>query len=993
MEKIAHAEPENILLLCDVPPCNNYSGGIHLNQLVESLLNAGHRVYCFCAISPELSPAVSEMMNKAVDFCVAIKPDECSVGTGGQKKYEQSIRRITQKCVRYARKNNITKIWCPLQGEVLAKVLDELSKAMAIPYVVQIWDPVEWWAHVCKFDEARTTKLLAKYDELVDGAYRCMTASPNMTSWYEKRFGDKKFVEVTTMLRDDCMPKSKTAGQKFVIAIAGQAYASNGIESLLDALEAMNWRYDGKSIYFQHYGNGGGGINFDKYNPERVQLMGNYAQADLAKQLAKVNLLYCPYFFSMDAVFKKVAELSFPSKLITYLSIGQVPILSHAPNYSSVDTFCAKNKCAFRIDSDDAQKVERTLKSILANYEDEKADIVKNILAARQKFLPENVIKNFFWALDVGNARVFSENEIAVNFHSFTEEFKKLMLRRKIARLPRGATRYGVRVVRFVSSGTVRWMNRGVGDVNFRAKVGQKKYVLELNNIDLHGSRFNGFDIQKFVNAKSRKIFVQQIVNHKETNDKNVIELFKNRYMTEFTHAMSGAEAEIMRTKGMLSITGAALENSVYYKRADILHFHMYHNMLMPNHFLEYVPAGKQIILDLHDTYFLTDDCKCQSCKKRRGSSEPIKMLEVFRFANDNCHPLNNQREQILNSIDATFIVHSSFMLDLFKRSPITKDIKNVRLVPFGIDSDKFVNRGDNAKLREKYKIPKDNIVLFCRAQKVFKGIEYIEQALALMDEKQQISVVTVSEIGHLNSLKDKYQIIDLGVTGEEDKLIELYNLCDVFLAPSTEESFGFMAVEAMSCEKPVIVFDGTALPSTTFAPKCGYVVPKGDVEGLKKAIEFMITNKGERERRGKLGRKLVLEHYKVEDYYQRNLELYESLSDKKSRRVTKPNGEIVLNAEAKSLLCSLKKVHAGLLPRYKFSNIFPEASKCTSANINRKIDYSSDNIQNVLREYNSAIYDILKKNKYSAAKTVEAVMPDLVMRKLRKGGRHEDEL
>jgi hypothetical protein len=32
-----------------------------------------------------------------------------------------------------------------------------------------------------------------------------------------------------------------------------------------------------------------------------------------------------------------------------------------------------------------------------------------------------------------------------------------------------------------------------------------------------------------------------------------------------------------------------------------------------------------------------------------------------------------------------------------------------------------------------------------------------------------------------------------------------------------------------MWCEKPVIVFDNTALPSDTFAPECGYLVKNKD--------------------------------------------------------------------------------------------------------------------------------------------------------------------
>ncbi|MCL1839710.1 glycosyltransferase [Candidatus Saccharibacteria bacterium] len=978
-------KPERILLICDMPPCTNYSGGIHLNQLVKILVNCGHQVYCFCVLDTELTPMVTDEINSAVDFCVTEKPKENFVNTAGEKRYRRLVKRTAQKCIQYAEKNGITKIWCPLQGEALADILKEVHGAIDVPYVLQIWDPVEWWAYVCQFSKERTEKLLAKYKKLIGGACRCITASSNMSEGYEKEFGEKKFIEVTTMLEEirDGALKVKKDGKKFIIAMAGQAYASDGIGALLDALKKLNWKYAGKNIYFQHYGNKGTDFNFSKYDARRVRLMGNYPQAKLNQSLAKVDLLYCPYFFSDVSALKKVAESSFPSKLVTYLSVGSVPILAHAPSYSSVDAFCKKKNCAFRITSSEPSEVEQALKDILENYNRESKCMVENIVKAREGFAPDNVRRRFFWALNLEGKCAVAESAEMKKTNSFNKEFRKLLRRQRIVGMPRRTVGYGKRMGRLVLSSSVRSYERRAGRASFKKETRKKKYILELNNVDLYGAVFNGYEIQRFINKTSGDVFAQQIVNHKETKDKNAMELFNSQYVANLTHRISGVEAEVLGTKGMLSVADLALENSAYYKKADVLHFHMYHNMFLSNAFLERIPRDKKVVLDLHDTYFLTDDCDCRDCKKRRGDETPIKMLEVFDFVNENGHQLNNQRMKILNSIDADFVVHSEFMLDLFRRSPITKDLRKVHYIPFGIDSGKFVKRNDGVKLRKKYGIPKDNVVLFCRAQRVFKGTEYIEKALLAMNIKESVTVITVSETGLLDTLKNKYQIIDLGVVSDEEALVELYNLCDIFLAPSTEESFGFMAIEAMSCEKPVIIFDGTALPYTTFAPECGYVVPRGDSEGLRKAIEFLIKDKTERRRRGVLGRKLVLENYRIEDYYRRNLDLYESLMDEDSKRIEKQYENIVFDAAAKSLIRKLEKVHGMLFPKQDFASIFPDAPNYKNASLSHKIDYSSDNVQGILRRYNIAMYDILKKNRRQnlTLQVMGAVLPSRILK------------
>ena len=75
------------------------------------------------------------------------------------------------------------------------------------------------------------------------------------------------------------------------------------------------------------------------------------------------------------------------------------------------------------------------------------------------------------------------------------------------------------------------------------------------------------------------------------------------------------------------------------------------------------------------------------------------------------------------------------------------------------------------------------------------------------------------------------------------------------------------LAVEAMACSRPVIIFDNTAMPSVTFAPDCGYLVEDKNSTELASAMLDLIKNKNERERRGKLGRELCEKYYSKESY------------------------------------------------------------------------------------------------------------------------------
>ena len=217
-------------------------------------------------------------------------------------------------------------------------------------------------------------------------------------------------------------------------------------------------------------------------------------------------------------------------------------------------------------------------------------------------------------------------------------------------------------------------------------------------------------------------------------------------------------------------------------------------------------------------------------------------------------------------------------MYSLLEKSPIFKNQKNIHYIPFGIDTDKFKPMSMD-KARKKLNIPMQDKVLFFRAQNEFKGTEYIVAALKNMEE-ENITLLTCDNVGLLKEIKDKYNIVELGMAND-DVLLDAYNACDIFLMPSKGESFGMMAIEAMACEKPVVVFDNSALPTVTHAPECGILVKNGDADDLRRTIETLLSNKDERLRRGTLGRKICLEEYTNDMYLTKIAELYQNVKDK----------------------------------------------------------------------------------------------------------------
>lgn len=75
---------------------------------------------------------------------------------------------------------------------------------------------------------------------------------------------------------------------------------------------------------------------------------------------------------------------------------------------------------------------------------------------------------------------------------------------------------------------------------------------------------------------------------------------------------------------------------------------------------------------------------------------------------------------------------------------------------------------------------------------------------------------------------------------GETESIVDLisyYNVANVFVTFSLEESFGKVSAEALSCGTPVVCYDSTA-NSELVGEGCGQVVPVGEFELMVKAIK-----------------------------------------------------------------------------------------------------------------------------------------------------------
>ncbi|RPJ45362.1 MAG: N-acetyl-alpha-D-glucosaminyl L-malate synthase BshA [Candidatus Latescibacterota bacterium] len=79
--------------------------------------------------------------------------------------------------------------------------------------------------------------------------------------------------------------------------------------------------------------------------------------------------------------------------------------------------------------------------------------------------------------------------------------------------------------------------------------------------------------------------------------------------------------------------------------------------------------------------------------------------------------------------------------------------------------------------------------------------------------------------------------------------------LADILLLPSTVESFGLVALEAMACGVPVIGYDGGGLPEVVRSGTDGLLAPLGDLERMIEMTRELLQNPMRRKKMGEAAR------------------------------------------------------------------------------------------------------------------------------------------
>lgn len=191
-----------------------------------------------------------------------------------------------------------------------------------------------------------------------------------------------------------------------------------------------------------------------------------------------------------------------------------------------------------------------------------------------------------------------------------------------------------------------------------------------------------------------------------------------------------------------------------------------------------------------------------------------------------------------------------------------TFDENEISVIYNGVDTNEFYPSENKAVNRKKKIISIGRLIRR-------KGFEYLIKALKGIED---IELDIVGDGVLLNNLKqiaanNKIQVNFLG-NRLHNEIVDLYQRSDFFILPSLNEGMSNAVLEAMACGLPIIVTDVGG--SKELVRDNGFVVEKGSVSSLNKAIQNYIKEPDLIIKHGKRSREIAesMSWPKVSDEY-----------------------------------------------------------------------------------------------------------------------------
>jgi glycosyltransferase involved in cell wall biosynthesis len=209
-------------------------------------------------------------------------------------------------------------------------------------------------------------------------------------------------------------------------------------------------------------------------------------------------------------------------------------------------------------------------------------------------------------------------------------------------------------------------------------------------------------------------------------------------------------------------------------------------------------------------------------------------------------------------------------------------DPSKVRIVPNGVDPEKYVPTENPAELKQLFGLRASSVVLFVGSLIPRKGLSFLVEAAKQVTKTQPDTQFVLVGDGPMKTQLTN-DLSQANLTGNfvfksnlnEQELTKIYACSDVLILPSIQEGQGIVLLEASASGKPVVAFDIGGVNESVINGKTGLLASRGSSGELAESLLKLLGDAELRQRMGLAGRKFVVENFTWDICAQKMLEVY----------------------------------------------------------------------------------------------------------------------
>jgi N-acetyl-alpha-D-glucosaminyl L-malate synthase BshA len=212
---------------------------------------------------------------------------------------------------------------------------------------------------------------------------------------------------------------------------------------------------------------------------------------------------------------------------------------------------------------------------------------------------------------------------------------------------------------------------------------------------------------------------------------------------------------------------------------------------------------------------------------------------------------------------------------------------REIEVISNFVDTSVFVPRPD---LKARNPLSEEGVPVLIHASNLrpVKNVNRVVEVFAAVRAVRPCRLALVGDGPERNPaqrLAEKLGVAsDVLFLGNQESTEELLAMSDLLLLPSESESFGLVALEAMSCGLPVIASRRGGLPEVVADGTTGLLFEPDDVAAMAEAALSLLADPARARSMGEQARRIARERYCISCVIDDYIDLYERTSPRRRR-------------------------------------------------------------------------------------------------------------